>query len=867
MPDAARLGPSAFGASLEALQKQPSQSKRTRPPNLDLSEEGAKVPLRAENPERLSKRESRLGLRGLFGRHKAGSDADRHSSAGSRGDQPYQKQGGLRASLAEISNWPYALQQREGGIGHHRSEISLSSLSQSTSGQGSPLAPSNLKHKKSASAVRGHHTLPKGSRGSLATWDPPPLFQAYPQAVKHAHLPACTASAEAVLRLQNPKGVFSSGDPSDSRTQCHDGPGEAGGEKNEKGKRRHRRNTSAGSLKLEWTSKVYVLVTSGYLLQYAGEGSFDRLPEKVLHLGRDSAAFASDVIPGRHWVLQVSSAAELDGLTVSNASSSLFSRLPFRSHERRQASNFLMVFENADDMESWIAVLRREIEALGGKKSLSETGKPKSDESVSQLRSQTSQRTLVVRDPDRFSRVLPQDTTWDQPPNLNFAESDNVREQSFDDTSTVSWVSHDGRQLDGLRDSTNRFSYISSGQRTMITSAGSSPACSPIRDSFVSHQDECRLQDLLLDDQPRPRPRPNAAAINDRRQSLQTMNLVAEMRVASAQAMRPQSTYSASFPDPAAPMASSAQPTQNFSVPNGSNKRYSIARPPNSPPTVSEEFSGSPPPAQARSGSRRPPPTAIAINSRPLSFVEDHPSPLSPPLSLTTAQEQGARSTGPGTPLMFSSWAQKSDSDRKNSNSQASVLEESPILVSRRNRSVSVNELSRFKTEMATTMPNRFSTMSADQKDGRPHDLTAISLSALQQTTADSSPRAMLSLERYSKSISPEITSILQHLPQRRRRLSLYSQSTERPVELGRPFFDSHDLPPPRRSRTPSLKPAPRSSQHLRDDSLSTTNTKRRSMSQLVVELPPPVPPPNRALPPIPKKASRTRVIEQPTMI
>ncbi|EON63650.1 hypothetical protein W97_02878 [Coniosporium apollinis CBS 100218] len=39
-------------------------------------------------------------------------------------------------------------------------------------------------------------------------------------------------------------------------------------------------------------TKLYILVTSGCLLQYAGEGPSDRLPEKILQLGKDSAAFA-----------------------------------------------------------------------------------------------------------------------------------------------------------------------------------------------------------------------------------------------------------------------------------------------------------------------------------------------------------------------------------------------------------------------------------------------------------------------------------------------------------------------------------------------------------------------------------------------
>ncbi|KAJ4401045.1 hypothetical protein N0V85_005607 [Neurospora sp. IMI 360204] len=344
---------------------------------------------------------------------------------------------GLRASIASVSHWPY-------GHGHaQRSEVSLS-------GSGSPLTPTfptpTLKHKTSASAV-------------------------YPQAIKQARLPACTASAEAVLRLHQHKGIFSIGDAFGSgSTTAADGaaPSAAGTDRSERGRRRHRRNTSGSvALRLDWTTKFFVLI-SGYLLQYTGDGPLDRLPEKVLSLGKDSAAFVSDVIPGRHWVLQITATADSDYAAPASHASSLLARLPFRGQDKRQASNLLMVFENAPDMESWLATLRREIEGLGGKKKVSETGNTNIDNEASELRSQTSQRTLVVGD---YGGATSNDA-WDgrqstsNPDiNMDFADAEGTRDQSFDEAaSTASVISHDGRQLDGLRDSTQRFSYLSSGQ-------------------------------------------------------------------------------------------------------------------------------------------------------------------------------------------------------------------------------------------------------------------------------------------------------------------------------------------------------------------------------------------------------------------
>ncbi|KAH8912803.1 hypothetical protein BR93DRAFT_871343, partial [Coniochaeta sp. PMI_546] len=636
------VGSSDPALGLLELQHHAAHTRRLRPADLDISTgDERRIPLRAE---KLNRRESRLGLRNIFGRQKAGGDEDVPAIKDIPG-----RGGGIRASVAQFGNWPYSLHG-------HKSEITLPFLGQSS--QLRPKTPpgsDHLKHKKSTSAVKA---LPSPKSSQRAAWDPPPLFQAYPQAIRHVQLPACTLSAEAIIRLYGPKGSSSLRDGF-AATVAED----ATGDKTEKTKKRHRRNTSASSFKGDWTTKIYVLVTSGYLLQYAGEGSFDRLPEKMLHLGKDSAAFASDVIPGRHWVLQVSSVMAADGATATH-SSSIFSRLPFRGPEKKQTSDFLMVFESAEDMESWIVILRREIEALGGKKSLSETGKPKIDDKILHLKAQPSQRTLVVRDPDRFSKVLPQGIPWDHPGTLadpgirlSAAESDIARDQSFDDTSTASGVSQDGRQLDGLRDSTHRLSYISSGQRTVVTSTGSSPACSPVRDSFGSQLEDSPGTDSLHEGQSWPRPRPNASAILDRRQSMQAVNHLAEMRVVSS-ATRPLSTThsnswqqtssSVSYGMPAPPVI------PNFSVPHSVGKRFSLSMQPPLDPTLSSSMSMQQNLGIVRPG-RRPPPTALSINPRPLSLVVDQPSPEpSSPNTFSKQFSSAYETTGPDTPSMFS---------------------------------------------------------------------------------------------------------------------------------------------------------------------------------------------------------------------
>lgn len=820
MPDSTGHVPS--GTTLELLNSTSNMSRRARPPHPD-PETGYvdRVPLRPEADSKVRRRESRLGLRNLFGRHKAASSEKPPSSPIATLRPSHEvspRSGGIRASIAEI-NWPYSISNGTA----QRSEIILPFRSL--------VEAQELKHKKSASVVR-----PQASPGTLASWEPPPLFKAYPQAIKHSHLPACTASADAILKLH--KSGF-------SQTGL-DMTEEIAMEKHEKGRKKHRRNNSNSnsSLKLEWTTKVFVLVTSGYLLQYTGSGTFDRLPEKVLHLGKDSAAFASDVIPGRHWVLQVCSVSEPD--RGAAPPSSLFSRLPFKVQERRQTSNMLMVFEGAEEMDRWITTLRREIEALGGRKYLSETGKPKLEDPETQLKSQTSQRTLVVRDPDRFSRVMSTELQWDSVlaanrPDLHLdAPEADFRDQSFDDNSTASVISHDGRQLDGLRDSTNRFSFISSGQRTVITSAGSSPACSPVRDSFAT-VDDGYVPDLHLhEESPRPQARPNAAAINDRRQSLQTINHLLDLRVSSAQGLRPHST--AVYPSPWQPdlepyALSPIHTIPNFSVPQGMGKRYSVGR-----PIAGEQFPPAVAPSQgpfpSRVSSRRPPPTALAINGRPLSLVEDQPSPMTSPMS-----EDGILSTEPDTPSVFAPWTEESASERRGS-STSDASDVQPKCRSRRSSHGHRRQLSSSSvrsSERTATLDGR-QTPTLILPESFPHP-PPTSMSPPSQDIV----RPKSSLDFYSRAQSPTTMAMREEL--RSRRLSLYSQDAEKPAFDHREFNPREFIIKPPRAH--SLKPVPRSSQHLRVDSLPRSVLQRRSLSQLA-EGPPPGPPPTRALPPIP---------------
>ncbi|KAL5340771.1 hypothetical protein BJX70DRAFT_396470 [Aspergillus crustosus] len=242
-------------------------------------------------------------------------------------------------------------------------------------------------------------------------WKPPALFKAYPQGLKHATLAAPVLSGDSIMRLHatfKARGA-SLRDDDQASQPANEEPSDdtiARRKKLSKENQKYSRALSDNIENGEWTRRVYVLATTGYILQYAGEGKHDRLPEKMLLLGSKSVAHASDAIPGKHWVLQVSQGSEEDSSTNSpETPRPIFSRFGFhRSHARRLARNLLLVFNDPDEMSSWLLAVRAQIEARGGKKYVSE--KVYDEGMESQLRTTPSMRQMVKRDPNRFSAVL-----------------------------------------------------------------------------------------------------------------------------------------------------------------------------------------------------------------------------------------------------------------------------------------------------------------------------------------------------------------------------------------------------------------------------------------------------------------------------
>lgn len=333
-------------------------------------------------------------------------------------------------------------------------------------------------------------------RKESTTWHPPPLFQAYPQAVKHASLPTPMLSADAILRHSRSRGDSASDLPANA---ANPNGWDADPEVRKKKSRSSKTRKGAGHdpvVDSDWAQKVYVLVTSGFFLQYSGEGKFDRLPEKILPLGKDSAAFASDAIAGKQWVLQVAQeASESNGSFSTQGPSSVFKRLGFFHETKRRVSNFLLVIDCPDEMDAWLVAVRKEIESLGGKKYLPDAEASKDRIEIARhLQQKPSQRYLVKKDRqflERSRKPLPYRESMAIVPNPIRKDSESAGHRKSVDTPSVSntTVSGDQHVLDKLRE-TPRMSYVSTGTRTMSTSPGSSPSNSPSRATFCFKDSE-----------------------------------------------------------------------------------------------------------------------------------------------------------------------------------------------------------------------------------------------------------------------------------------------------------------------------------------------------------------------------------------
>jgi hypothetical protein len=390
-----------------------------------------------------------------------------------------------------------------------------------------PSAQAQQIHRSRSSQILRPMTMKSASvKKQPGCWDPPPLFQAYPQSIKYATLQTCVFSPDALIRTQSQRIIY---DTLPGRMDSHRDLAttlEAMAEsiKAEKSHKRLISNSILSQTATQLTSKVFVLVTSGHVLQYAGDGPFDRQPEKVLKLGKESAAFACNLIPGKHWVLQISQSINEDGTVSVGPRSSLLSRLRLQSATVKQAAtSFLLVLESAEEMDSWMTTVRKEIDTLGGMKAREESirGSSSLEESPVQTES-PSHRFLVQRDPNRMSKMAPVDSPlqsqysdspkivasdWDEKAcsekaasiadtaSVHSSRNSSKRKSVEAPSITTTVASTEQFQLDQLRER-SRYSYMStttsvSGPGTRNTSRTSSPVpSSPLKEGFAPADSE-----------------------------------------------------------------------------------------------------------------------------------------------------------------------------------------------------------------------------------------------------------------------------------------------------------------------------------------------------------------------------------------
>jgi hypothetical protein len=199
----------------------------------------------------------------------------------------------------------------------------------------------------------------------LLNYDPPPLFQAFARSTKNGLVEVSTASPETVTAKSRTKRVGALHLPAEGTSRGSSDTSRSG-DALRLGRFASRTSGSLNVTHVDLERKIFVLVTTGHLLQYSEYGPSGRLPEKVLVLGENSAAFASDLISGRPYVCQISQEVDDDGVPVP-PSGSLFSKVGFRSTaEKKMIANVLLVLPDGEELNEWLYAVRQQIEEQGG---------------------------------------------------------------------------------------------------------------------------------------------------------------------------------------------------------------------------------------------------------------------------------------------------------------------------------------------------------------------------------------------------------------------------------------------------------------------------------------------------------------------
>jgi hypothetical protein len=557
--------------------KAPSRVQRPRPQDYP-STNGSGEPVPLQSP--VKRQTSKSSLRGLFARDKT----TRAAAA------PDSKLAEIEEAQPAIQTITVADSPLSPGILSPQTVVSDSTLT-------SPTTPKQRATLKSTRPAPPQPVVdPKQRSQEQYGWKPPPLFQAYPQSFKHECLSAPAISADSILRLHATMGRREP-DSGRNNSLAQDEAADAARKKKEQKERKHTRTLSSTINKVEWTKQIYVLSTTGYILQYAGEGKNDRLPERMLPLGPNSVAFASDAIPGKHWVLQISqnSTSDTPGHEPAEPPKS---RLRFgfhRSNTRRLANSFLLVFDKPEPMISWLTVVRAEIEARGGPKLTTEKHSEDDEMPEPQLRSKSSVRQMVKKDPNRVSSLFLQPMHLQSP----------TEEE-------------DGSSVGGMTYQSRRSSYVSMNRRSMADSRAGSMSTNTSDahgSSFTSTDLVVSPGGVPLPEVPLPRDvettRSPPTSSQSKRQSLfmSQPQAIPIPRTEIPQASSPPTAF------PEELVRSASPPAPNFSV-----------------PLFSKKFAARPGPTPIVNGQ---PSTVTGVLRRDESTDLNNPQISSPPLSPT----------------------------------------------------------------------------------------------------------------------------------------------------------------------------------------------------------------------------------------
>ena len=228
--------------------------------------------------------------------------------------------------------------------------------------------------------------LPEAQAGPL------PFSEAMQKARKHITLAVPSMDADGLLKLQKLRkdGQSTAFNESDLHLDA---------------KIQESRRRSSTTIPNDGMTSTFVLSSRGLLAQYTATGKPERLPERHIQLNSGSAAFASDAIAGKHWVLQV--VKSFVGDSTSAASTSRLSRIIIRS-SKATTNNMLLVMENAEDMEDWLATLRQEISSQGSETYQLRKFVPKSNiNTMQQIQERPSRRYLIEKSPLTHPRIQP----------------------------------------------------------------------------------------------------------------------------------------------------------------------------------------------------------------------------------------------------------------------------------------------------------------------------------------------------------------------------------------------------------------------------------------------------------------------------